>query len=361
LNIVIKVTGNAAAGINTVNQTLKKTATNMNTVKKATIGMNKEMLGLGLGMTFFLFGVQIQLQRMLRNMFNIFKLAEGEAGLLNQQFNMLRVSLAAISIAFFDAFAQSGFFEIIIDIVSRIVDWYLDLTDKQREWFSSGVIGAFGLMKVMSFFGQILLAVFVLTKLNIAAWGPWAIIGLAAIGAIIAFYIKYKDTIKETTDALSKSNEIFWEDWKLKALNSILGVLNTFLLFQKLILKVSGVDITGGLLEIFQEKIDQSEDTLKRLNAALKPHRAGAIERALGIGEVLTRPLEARTLTPGGIGRSDLDREIQEAQLAIQEQTASELGDLNLTMSDVKKILDLGRTITIEEITGEKQVKSTDG
>src|SRR3990167_11185532 len=139
-------------------------------------GMNKRMLGLGLGMTFFMWGVQMQLQRVLRSMFNTFTLAEGETGALNQQFNIVRANLAAISIAFFDAFAQSGLFEFIIDVVSRIADWFLNLGDVQRQTLVEGIIKFYALSKVISFVGQLLLAVYVAVQLVQSAAFPFLVI-----------------------------------------------------------------------------------------------------------------------------------------------------------------------------------------
>src|SRR3990167_8701447 len=108
LNIVIQVTDRATAPLKGIDNNIDK-------IGKTSMGMNKKLLGLGLGMTFFLFGVQMQVERALRSMFNVFQQAEGETGALNQQFNVVRANLAAISIAFFDAFAQSGLFESILN------------------------------------------------------------------------------------------------------------------------------------------------------------------------------------------------------------------------------------------------------
>src|SRR3990167_10525983 len=191
MNIIINVTGNAVAGLDAVgkkihqiNLLLKQTslgaklnplgmafnsanriidltsgkfislmdmqrriAVGTDKISESFGGMNKRMLGLGLGMTFFMWGVQMQLQRMLRSMFNTFTLAEGETGALNQQFNIVRANLAAISIAFFDAFAQSGLFDSIIDVVSRVADWFLNLGDIQRQTLVEGIIKFYALSK----------------------------------------------------------------------------------------------------------------------------------------------------------------------------------------------------------------------
>jgi len=122
-------------------------------------GMNKLLLGIGLGMTFFMWGIQMQLQRMLRSMFNVFKLAEGETGALNQQFNIVRANLAAISIAFFDAFASSGLFEKIVEIVISLADWFLNLSDRARSWTVGLVIGLTAAIALISIGGQFVLAI----------------------------------------------------------------------------------------------------------------------------------------------------------------------------------------------------------
>jgi len=124
----------------TMDSLLKKTVVSMNKLKKAATGMNKGMLGLGLGLTFFLFGVKMQLDRMLRSMFNVFKEAQGETGILIQQFNIMKASLAAISIAFFDAFAQSRLFDLILNFVIGAADFFLNLSDSTREWLSTSLI-----------------------------------------------------------------------------------------------------------------------------------------------------------------------------------------------------------------------------
>src|SRR3990167_8794256 len=143
-------------------------------------GMNKRMLGLGLGMTFFMWGVQMQLQRVLRSMFNTFTLAEGSTGALNQQFNIVRANLAAISIAFFDAFAQSGLFDTILNFVMTATDWFLNLTDAQRESWTKGVFYTFGAILAIQILGQTILALNTIMAMN-----PFMLYTLLAIAAII--------------------------------------------------------------------------------------------------------------------------------------------------------------------------------
>lgn len=158
-NIIFRVVDKASASLASIDRSLKRIAKGFDDNSKRIGGFNKQMLGLGLGMTFFMWGVQMQLQRMLRSMFNTFTLAEGETGALNQQFNIVRANLAAISIAFFDAFAQSGLFEIILNFVIKIADWFLNLSDEMREnivvWSLIGVAA----LAVIGIAGQITLAI----------------------------------------------------------------------------------------------------------------------------------------------------------------------------------------------------------
>src|SRR3990167_11246253 len=88
---------------------------------------NKKLLGLGLGMTFFMWGIQMQLKRMLRLMFNVFEEASGQTSLLMQKFNIMRANLGSIAIAFFDAFAQSSLFDFLISVVTRLTEWFINL------------------------------------------------------------------------------------------------------------------------------------------------------------------------------------------------------------------------------------------
>src|SRR3990167_10931631 len=269
MNIIINVTGNAVAGLDAVgkkiqqiNLLLKQTslgaklnplgmafnsanrvidltsgkfislmdmqrriAVGTDKISESFGGMNKRMLGLGLGMTFFMWGVQMQLQRVLRSMFNVFTQAEGSTGALNQQFNIVRANLAAISIAFFDAFAQSGLFEFIIDVVSRIADWYLDLTDKQKQWVTEGVIGAYGLIKIIGLIGQTLLAVYVISEMNPIVLG-FTIVAIALAALAIDFAI-HSDEIKTSWENLKSGfaeyPDLSWFDkLKVKVLDALI-------------------------------------------------------------------------------------------------------------------------------------------
>ena len=158
-NIIFRIIDKASASLTSIDSSLKRVANQFNNTGKHIGGFNKQMLGMGLGMTFFLFGVQMQLQRVLRNMFNVFTLAEGETGALNQQFNIVRANLAAISIAFFDAFAQSGLFDFVLSFVQKAADWFLNLSDATRQWIASFAIKSLALVIGIQMAGQTLLAI----------------------------------------------------------------------------------------------------------------------------------------------------------------------------------------------------------
>ena len=214
MNIVINIMTQNINNFNLVDNQLKK-------IDNTALGMNKKMLGLGLGMTFFLWGLNMQIQRLLRSMFNTFQQAEGETGVLNQGFNVIRANLAAISIAFWDAFAQSGLFEIIISWVERAANWFLNLSDSTREWLSSSLIVFAGIIRGIQIVGQTILA------LNtIAAMNPFVLMfGIAAIvvGAFAVYFLTKKDEIKSDWQDLKDSFETA-EEFDL-------GVLDTFKLF----------------------------------------------------------------------------------------------------------------------------------
>ncbi len=174
LNIVIQVMDKATAPIKRVENNVRKLEA---TTKRASVNM----LGLGLGLTFFMFGVQMQVERVVRSMFNVFQQAEGEMGAMNQQFNIIKANLAAISIAFFDAFAQSGLFKFVISSLTTITDWFLNLTDIQRQSIAEFVIKFLAWSRVISFVGQLVLALFVAFQVLKAGTLPFLIIGAGLI------------------------------------------------------------------------------------------------------------------------------------------------------------------------------------
>ncbi len=174
LNIVIRVTDRSTAPF-------KRAENNINKVGGAAKRATTDMLGLGLGLTFFMFGVQIQLEKMLRSMFNVFKQAEGETGALSQQFNILKASLAGLSIAFFDALAQSALFDSIISLVTTVAGWFLNLRDLQRETLVEGVIKFLIWSKAIGFVGQLVLGVFIAFQVLKSGALPFLIIGAGLI------------------------------------------------------------------------------------------------------------------------------------------------------------------------------------
>lgn len=339
-NIIFRVVDKASASLVSIDRSLKNISNGFERNNKAIGGMNKQMLGLGLGMTFFMFGVQMQLQRMLRSMFNIFQQAEGETGVLNQQFNIVRANLAAVSIAFFDAFAQSGLFDMILIFVTTIADWYLNLTDSQREWVTTGTLGIFTLIKTVSFLGQILLAVYLAIQLHIAIWGPWALIAIAAIVIVIKAWKAFKSVFKDTTDDLGKTNEKFWIDWRLKALDSILIVINAI---PQWLRKLQGITDHPSVIEGL---IAQGRSKLAEINAERIATETSASARALrqggyvpGLGYITpgaqnVYPTSNPDFVPGQTGGNDYDLneliDLQREQVKIAREQSINLGKLKI-------------------------------
>ena len=100
-NIIFQVLDKASANLNKITTQMTNVRKSTDAVSKSAQKSSKALLGLGLGLTFFLFGVQLQLKRLLRTGFQFFKEAQGETGKLIEQFNILRANIAAIAIAFF--------------------------------------------------------------------------------------------------------------------------------------------------------------------------------------------------------------------------------------------------------------------
>lgn len=186
---------------------LKQVESGVKKIEKAAKGSNKAMLGLGLGLTFFMFGVKMQLDRMLRSMFNIFKQAEGETGILIQKFNGLKASLAAISIAFFDAFFQSPFFDAIIALVSTLADKFLDLGTSTKQWLATSLFTFSGIIFGLSLVGQALLAIFVLSNLN--PIGRTLLIIVLALGALVISFITARDDLEKVMDNMKTDWDLF--------------------------------------------------------------------------------------------------------------------------------------------------------
>ena len=213
---------------------LKGVENNLKKIDKAATGMNKKFLGLGLGLTFFLFGVKMQLDRMLRSMFNIFKQAEGETGALIQKFDLMKASLAAISIAFFDAFAQSGLFDMIIAFVIKVADWFLNLDDSTKQWLSSSLFVFSGIIFGLSLVGQALLAIFVLSNLNPIVLG--VSLAVIAIGALVLAFVLAKDDIKSAVSDIKTDWDKFVDAIKGVTFENLFKNLGTVLLRMRVLL-----------------------------------------------------------------------------------------------------------------------------
>src|SRR3990167_6892234 len=126
-NIIFRVIDKATKSLASIDKTLKGISKSVDQSSKSFGGFNKKLLGMGLGMTFFMWGVQMQLRRMLRLMFNVFEEASGSTSLLMEKFNIMRANLGSIAIAFFDAFAQSSLFDFLINVVTSLTEWFINL------------------------------------------------------------------------------------------------------------------------------------------------------------------------------------------------------------------------------------------
>ena len=207
--IIFQMLDKITAPLNRVDKNLKAVRKSTEQVSKSVHGLSKGMLGLGLGMTFFLFGVQIQLKKLLKTAFQFFKEAQGETGALIVQFNILRANLAGLAIAFFDALSASGFLQIIIGVVISLRRWFMDLTESEREWLSASVFIFLGIITGISLIGQALLAVFVLSQLNPIIL--FATLTAVAIGALAIAFVLARDDIEEAVGDMKTDWEKFIE------------------------------------------------------------------------------------------------------------------------------------------------------
>lgn len=156
--IIFQILDKAIAPLQNIDKNMQQVRKSTDQLGKAAKGTQGKLLGLGLGLTFFMFGIQIQLKRLLRTSFQFFKEAQGETGALITQFNILRANLGGIAIAFFDALAGSKFLQFIIDQVIRVRKWFLNLSDTTREWLAASTFTFLGIVSLLSFIGQFVLA-----------------------------------------------------------------------------------------------------------------------------------------------------------------------------------------------------------
>ena len=129
----------------------------MNQASGQTKAFGSNLFKIGLGLTFFMFGVQMQLTRMLRSMFNVFSEAQGQNSVLMEGFNQLRANLGTISIAFFDAFSNSGMMEFLTRNVEKLTNWFLNLSDETRQFYSEVVVGSTAAIAIIGVTGQLAL------------------------------------------------------------------------------------------------------------------------------------------------------------------------------------------------------------
>lgn len=200
LKMISKSVVNASklAKVTEISEIMRGIDIEINKSSKTFGGFNKQLLGIGLGMTFFMWGVQMQLKRMMRQMFTVWESAQLQTSGLLDKFNMMRASLGAISIAFFDAFAQSGLFDFIINAVTTLTNWFLDLDESTRQWIASGLFKGLMIAIGISVAGQILLGLNTLLQFFGEIQAGWAKIGaLSAITLTIALAIDAIDAFVE--------------------------------------------------------------------------------------------------------------------------------------------------------------------
>lgn len=363
-NAKLKQTGAVVTEIDTI-------LARLDTKAKST---KTSLLGMGLGATFFLFGVNMQLERMLRSMFKVFEQAEGSVGLLNQQFNIVRANLAAISIAFWDAFAQSDIFMFLVDVLSNIVDGYLNLTDAQREWVTTGVVTTFGLTKVIQFVGQALLAVYLIIELlkvkwiaSAAAmalpWIGWGLVALYVIYNVFKNWNKFKENLSKGWANIGRESELHWTNWAAKVLDKILSVVSYIFRLPGWLLKwLFGAP--GGILGMPFDFIADVTDEIKRLNeevntlkqpfastgAGSNPYAPGYNPYSItptggiyGVSSAYTTGVSSAYTT----GTPE-EKELLKLQIDYQKKSSSSLDDMNSSFEEVKRLLSQTLTVKIE-------------
>lgn len=165
LKIVFELVDKATAKLKIIDKQLNGFVATTKRVSNSVNLMSKNMLNIGLGLTFFMFGIQLQLRAMLRRMFQVFEEANMGNSMLLEGFNEIRAALGAISIAFFDALSQSEIFKFIVDQVVNLANWFLNLSDRTRSLIAIGTVGFLGLIIVIGLVGQALLALYVTSML----------------------------------------------------------------------------------------------------------------------------------------------------------------------------------------------------
>ena len=158
--ILFQVIDKATKSLAGIEKNMARVAQTMDNATKQVKNFNVNLLGLGLGLTFFMFGIQMQLKRLLRQMFTIFEEAQGSTGALIEKFNIMRANLGALSIAFMEALSQSRIFEILINIVERLTGWFLNLSKAAESRIVTWTLIFLGTSIVLSIIGQILLGIY---------------------------------------------------------------------------------------------------------------------------------------------------------------------------------------------------------
>lgn len=265
--IIFQVIDKATKSLKHIEKELVDVSKAVNEATSMFRGFQGKLLNLGLGMTFFMFGVQMQMKRMLRSMFTIFEQASGSSGALIEKFNVMRAQLGTLSIAFFDAFSKSGLMDILVKGAQSLTNWYLDLTDAQRSFVSSAALGALGVIFAINILGQTILALN--TILALPAWVGWGALAALTIGLVYG-YMKndLNEAMKEFNNDLQKEGAKGWTGWFDFAVNTIMRLYNLIKnTFGKKAQKFFGFNPVENP---FLEKINEQKKAMEKMISTAK-------------------------------------------------------------------------------------------
>ena len=296
-------------------------------------GWNKKLLGLGLGMTFMMWGVQMQLKRMLRLMFNVFEEASGSTSLLMQKFNIMRANLGSIAIAFWDAFAQSPLFESLLNLVTSLTQWFIDLDDTTKQTFTSNVFWIFGVILAINILGQTILALNTIMAMN-----PFVLYTLLAITALLFIRKVWKDTNSEIEESGKKN----WKNWGYHALDVLAIVAKAMVA-----LSVGPLGKWLGLTKGIENTIDKMRKNLEAIGTNISISDYASLNPALIGPQGSYKEMNPKAISSGYYGssmkskgspESDYKMDIENL-LAMQARTVDALNkNANVTIVNIDDI-----------------------
>ena len=144
----------------------------INRIDKAAKGMDKSIqnsaLGfraiqgvlLGAGLSFLFTGMAIKrfFEGILRSLFQVFLMVEGQTGPVNEALNEMKARLFFLAFALIDAFVQTGVLDIWIDRLERIVNWFISLDDGAKAFIVNFSVWGAIIGTVLMVVGQTMLA-----------------------------------------------------------------------------------------------------------------------------------------------------------------------------------------------------------